>query len=457
MDMSDNKPQELTPEQIESSLKSSIKDGAAYSAQVGFGQQYVEPYAIHMGANNMQMAFLGSLSPFIGNIFQMVSAEIVDKLKERRKVYMIGAIIQDLTWIPMMLSIFLSFPANLYLCIFSFILYLASVNMTVPPWFSMMGDLVPEKARGRYFGRRGAFSIIAQLITATIAGIFLDTAKKHDLFGQSVALNVSIGFIILFGLALLSRAFSVYYVIRMHNPPYKTTSSDYFTIIDFFKRAPESNFAKFVFFVVLITVTSQLIGPFIGIYMLRDLKYSYIEFMLAVNTMIIASFLTSVWWGRLSDRYGNKRMIELTSLGIIMIPFFWAISGNIIYICFVQFFAGVVWSGFNLCITNFIFDAVTSAKRARCFAIFNLLNGFGLFVGGFIGGIISSIIPKQFSLFGWRFSFVSEFIVLMIISGILRFIVYIWFIHKFKEVRKVETASINRIIWNILLDFYPFG
>ncbi|MFA5793859.1 MAG: MFS transporter [Candidatus Brocadiia bacterium] len=454
--MPDNKPGELTPQQVESSLNHSIKDGMAYASQVGFGEQYVGPYAIHLGANNMHMAFLGSLSPFIGNIFQMVSAEIVDKIKQRRKVYMSGAIIQDLTWIPMMLSIFLSYPTNLYLCIFSFILYLAAANMTVPPWYSMMGDLVPENSRGRYFGRRGAFAIVAQLISATIAGIFLDASKKNDIFGQSIALNISIGFIIIFGMALLSRVVSIYYVSRMHDPAYKTTSDDYFTIIDFFKRAPESNFAKFVFFVVLVTLTSQLIGPFLGIYMLRDLKYSYIDFMIAMNTLIISSFLTSVWWGRLSDRYGNKRMIELTSLGIIMIPFFWAISGHIVYICFVQFYAGVVWSGFNLCIINFIFDTVTPAKRARCFAIFNLLNGFGLFMGGFVGGIISSIIPRQFSLFGGSFFFVSEFIIIMIISGVLRLITHILFIHKFKEVRKVESASIDRIIWNILLDFYPF-
>ncbi|MFH1227371.1 MAG: MFS transporter [Planctomycetota bacterium] len=454
--MPDSEPRELTSQQIESSLNYSIKDGVAYSSQVGFGEQYVGPYAIHLGANNMHMAFLGSLSPFIGNVFQMISAEIVDKFRERRKIYVIGSIIQDLTWIPMMLSIFLSYPTNLYLCIFSFILYLASVNITVPPWFSVMGDLVPQDKRGAFFGRRGAFTIVAQLISATVAGVFLDATKKHDFFGQSAALNVSIAFIIIFGLALLSRAISAYYLSKMHSPAYKTTSDDYFTVIDFFKRAPESNFAKFVFFVVLITLTSQLVGPFLGIYMLRDLKYSYIDFMLAMNTLIISAFLTSIWWGRLSDRYGNKKMIELTSLGIILIPFFWAISGNIIYVCCVQFYAGVVWSGFNLCITNFIFDAVTPAKRVRCFAIFNFLNGFGLFMGGFIGGLVSSVIPKNFTLFGWRFSFISEFIVIMIISGILRLVVHILFIRKFKEVRKVEPASINRIIWNILLDFYPF-
>ncbi|MBI4713557.1 MAG: MFS transporter [Planctomycetes bacterium] len=415
------------------SLDYSIGDGVAYSAMVGFGEQNVQAYAIHLGANNMQIAILLSLSQFVGGVFQIISTEIVDRLQKRRLIYLIGALIQDGTWLPMALTALLPYPTNLYLLILAFTVYFSAVHFTVPPWNSVMGDLVDAEQRGRYFGKRTAWTLVSLSITTILSGPFLDKMKDYE--------KLTLGFVILFGLALVSRFVSYLYLRKMHEPRYFCAEENRFTLIDFLKRAPVSNFGNFVFFIVFITIACNLVAPFLGLYMLRDLRFTYTEFMVTNLVMIIATFLTSHWWGKMADKYGNKKIIKITTIGVIVVPFLWTFVRRPIDAWVVQIIAGVIWSGFNLCVVNYIYDAVTPPKRSRCFAYFNFLNGIGVLVGGLLGGIVSMLIPRHFIIFGKEFNFVSEFIILMLISGVLRLMIHLVMQGRFKEVKKVSLPN----------------
>ncbi len=46
---------------------------------------------------------------------------------------------------------------------------------------------------------------------------------------------------------------------------------------------------------------------------------------------------------------------------------------------------GAAWAGFGLSVWNYILEAVSAPKRARCVAYFNILIGFGGFAGALLG------------------------------------------------------------------------
>jgi len=150
-------------------------------------------------------------------------------------------------------------------------------------------------------------------------------------------------------------------------------------------------------------------------------------------------------WGRLADRVGTLKVMKLTSPVIGLLPVLWMVSRNPFYLIFVQVISGVAWAGFNLCASNFIFDAVSPQKRTRCIAYFNVLNGTALFLGAMIGGFLSDKLPPL-----WGYQLFSLFL----ISSSLRLLVALALPHKLKEVRPVEKLN-NYQLFSLLIGIRP--
>ena len=71
----------LTKESKEKALEYSIKDGAAFSVMTGFGEQYLSPLAIELGASNMQVGLLASVPSFIASILQLYTSRFLKYFK----------------------------------------------------------------------------------------------------------------------------------------------------------------------------------------------------------------------------------------------------------------------------------------------------------------------------------------------------------------------------------------
>src|SRR5690606_5090896 len=135
-------------------LRHSIRDGMAFSVQVGGGETYFSAFALFLKASAPQVALLATLPPLLGSLAQLLSAWLVQRLRRRKPLIMLGASLQALVWLPLM-ALPLLFPERAVLLLIACVtLYHAMGNFAAPPWIGLMGDLVPERKRGRYFGRR---------------------------------------------------------------------------------------------------------------------------------------------------------------------------------------------------------------------------------------------------------------------------------------------------------------
>ena len=84
-----------------------------------------------------------------------------------------------------------------------------------------------------------------------------------------------------------------------------------------------------------------------------------------------------------------------------MIPILWLFSADFYYLVIVQALTGLVWAGFNLSAANFLFDAVSPPKRARCVAYQALVNATFVFAGSLLGGIVAGHLPATFRVAGF--------------------------------------------------------
>jgi len=420
-------------EKVRNSLKYSVIDGAFYSAMVSFGESFFSAFAVFLNAATIHLGLLGSLPLALGSLLQLFSDKLIAFINSRKRLILISASFEGLMYIAIALVFFLG-EFRLWYFILFVSLYKIFGMVVSPAWNSWMGDLVNPKERGTYFGKRsrvtGMTSFVSYIIAGNILQAFSGTVK-----------NQYIGFVIIFAVALISRIISLIYLTKKYDPKYrKPTKKEHFTFFQFIKHARFRNYGLFVFYLCFINLSAFLSAPFFSAYMLYDLKFSYLQFTILNGAFLLTKFISLPIWGKVIDNYGTKKILTLAGFLMPICPMLWLVSHSPIYLVFVQMFAGFAWGGFELSSFNFIFDTTKPKKRATCVAYYNVLNGIAIISGSLIG----TFIVNHNNIF-W-----SKYLLVFLLSGLLRYIASFTFLPKLKEVREVEHIPYHKLLFNIV-------
>ncbi|MCO6430746.1 MAG: MFS transporter [Deltaproteobacteria bacterium] len=436
---------------VDPRLRPSVNDGMAYAVMAGAGESYINPFAIFLKASSSQVGLLTSLPPLIGALCQSLSLWTMEKFTSRRRLIALGAMAQALVWLPIAALPFL-FDENsataVNVLILLVALYHIAFQSTVPIWNSLIGDLVPIETRGSFFGFRNRRTGLLTFTSLLVAGQILHLFESQRL--------TTIGFCMIFLIAFLARSLSSYWITRYPDPPYNFEASHRFSFWDFIRRSPRSNFAKFVYFVASMNLATYVAGPYFALYMLNDLKMSYSEYTVVIASATVSQFLTMHYWGTLSDQFGNRKIMTVCGIGIAVVPFLWIVWSNTLAIILMQAFSGFMWAGFNLSASNFMFDAVSPPKRARCVAYQSIVNASFIMFGSLLGAFLVENLPADWPLASGIWAPSSGFLRIFAISGILRLAVLAVLLKMFKEVREVEQIRHRDLIFRIT-NFRPLS
>ena len=435
---------------INRTKKVSIIEGSAFSVSDGVGLRYITPYALAMGANNTHIGILSSLPTLFGNFSQLFSIKAMNRIN-RRNICLYSALFQALMWLPIILLGMMFFVFHIdsgttpALLILVYTLLIIGGAFYGPAWNSWMKDIV-QKESGKYFGIRSRICGAVALISMLIAGFVLDYFK---------IINIFLGFAILFFIAFLARAVSAFFFTKKYEPEFKPEKEYYFNFRQFLGKMPNNNFGRFVIFVSLMTFAIAIGSPFFAVYMLKNLQFSYVDYILITMASSFAILIFIPAWGKFADVYGNMKVLQICCSVMFLVPLLWLGSVFVLasspwliipYLIVVELFSGFALAGFNLSSSNFIYDAVTRQRMALCVAYFNILNSIGGFVGAMLGGFISSL---SFTVIG-----LSSILFIFLLSGVMRFGVYALMISRIKEVKKVRDFGLGETR-EILLSMSP--
>lgn len=421
-----------TQEKIKRSLKFSILDGFFYSIRLGFGESFFQAYATFLKANNIELGLVGSLPQALGAISQFFTNKLIKIFKSRKLIVCLNVLFENLILIPIVLVFFIDRFSVLLFIIFLCVYWIFAQILT-PAWSSWMGDLVNENERGRYFGKRNRICGIAAFVSFLLAGLLLQYFSKDKK-------TQYIGFVLIFAVAFIARFISLYFLTKKYEPEYKHYKELDFKYSDFIKQSKLTHFGLLVMYLCLMNFSVMTAGPFFTPYMLYDLKMDYLTFTIILASSLIVKNLFMPVWGKISDRYGTKKVITICGFFISIIPVLWLFSHNVIFLIIIQFISGFIWAGFELAGFNFIFDATSPKNRIACVSFYNVSNGISILFGGIIGGLI-----VKFNHIFW-----SKYLLVFLLSGVLRLIVAIVFISRLKEVREVEHISYKRLLLQII-------
>ncbi|MCR4300443.1 MAG: MFS transporter, partial [Sulfuricaulis sp.] len=256
--------------QVERSLRYSVRDGVAWSVMFGAGESYLQAFAVFLKATTAQITLLAALPSLLGSLSQLASGWIVGRAVQRKSLIFGGVLLQTLTWLPIIALAFVPTEHPVLWLILWVALYYIGGQFAAPPWSSLISELVPERRRGRFFGRRTQIMSIFTFVSLGTAGIAL------ELFAQRAAAGW--GFALVFAVALAARIYSLHQLMRMHEPLQRLAPLTLPPLAGLLGRLRGSDFATFAMFVALLNLAVAMASPFFTLYMLRDLKFSYLEF-----------------------------------------------------------------------------------------------------------------------------------------------------------------------------------
>lgn len=124
---------------------------------------------------------LNAFPALLGNILQIPYGILGEKVKDRRKIIIIGSILNRFSWILMGFIPFMV-PSELRVPIVILIATLRVVggNLGVPAWTSIQAELIPREIRGNYYSNRNMILNISGLIATLIAGKLLKIAFPYN-------------------------------------------------------------------------------------------------------------------------------------------------------------------------------------------------------------------------------------------------------------------------------------
>jgi MFS family permease len=426
--------------EVDRSLKHSIWDGVSFSTMIGTAESYFAAYAVFLKGTTAQIGLLASLPPLLASLMQLVSSWLGRRVGRRRDIIVFGALVQAVSLIPLVL-LPLWFPGMaLPLLIVCAVLYFSGPHLGSPQWGSLMGELVPETRRGRFFALRTRLSSLANFAALALAGLLLELFDMLEMTWW--------GFVAIFTIAAGARFVSAWHLSRMLDPS-GHASIEVPWLRELWSGLRQTDLFRFSLFFAFMQFAVAIASPFFALYLLRDLGFGYLEYMVNSAASMCMQFLTLARWGRLSDLFGNRLILVTTGIIIPVMPGLWLLSTDFVYLLFVQAVSGLVWAGFTLSASNMVYDLTPRERRATLMAVHNVMAAIGVFLGALLGGWLGTQLPREMTLGDTTVNWLTPLYGVFVISLVARFAVAAAFLPRLEEVRRVRQMSRAGLIFRV--------
>jgi MFS family permease len=392
---------------LEGSLTQVFLNWTSGSVLVGF--------MLHLGASPTELALVSSV-PFLSQLASPAAAYLAAALGRRRALIVVMALASRLTWLLAAALPLVPLPdpwrPPLLIAVVLVSSFFLAANSTV--WTAWMGDVVPERERGAYFGLRAGVVGVVGMAANLAAGAFLDRVGAPLSF--QVVLLVSIA-TALVGVAV--------YALQIDPPtPHERVPWRHVLTLPWRDLA----FRRFLRFALYWQFAILIGSPFVLPYYLTDLGLTFSQVAIASSITAIVGLATTSLWGRLADRIGHKAVAGLgTFLVGLLLPSTWILAGLLDDIRWVWVSAvadAIGWGAAGPAIFNLALLTAPRTQRVVFIAMYSLGTGVAGFVGGALSGPLLVLLQgTQGVLFGAAWSGYHS---LFLLSGLLRMTAWLW-------------------------------
>ncbi len=382
------------PARIKHNLYWFFFDGLFASASDNIVVTYLVLYILALGATKTQVGLMSSFSSLSAALLLLPGALLAERFGHRKEITLLfgGGISRLAILILALLPIFIGGQAIIWTAIALSVARDAFVNLSYPAWTSMAGEIVPMEGRGRFFGSRTFIMGVTGMLAILVVGeLITHTAKP---LGYQIAL----------GLAFVIGACSTFSFSRIREPnniPTLATGAGSFSLpklLRDLKALP--TFLALCLVMAFWNFSLNIAGPFFNVYMVENLRFTASLVGISSIASTVASLFIQRWVGRLSDRWGPRKVQLISMMVIPLLPAGWIFVTKFWHVIVLNSLGGMMWGAFNLVSFNFLLSLTPDAQRARYAAFYQILVTLSLAGGAAIGSWVVTQWGYQ-TLFFW--------------------------------------------------------
>ncbi len=425
---------ELTPQERRRGEKLLLAEsGLARAMATSSSGMFLTGMALALGANESQYGKLAG-AIFVGGSMQLLVAPMLHWLRTRRRFCLAGLGTTRFLRICLAASPLLalggSTPAQIMWVMFALLL-LSAITGTASETArqSWMSDLVPSGRLGHFIGWRSAIMRLAAILAMLAYSGYIELWRMH---GQPLITGFQI--LIVFGTGL-----GVVGLVCLGKAPEPRMSEQLtprarWAAVSLPFR--DRRFRRFILFFCTWTFSMPLAGLFFHLYMLDYLGMQDrpLGFFLVGVTDIISMAIgmaSARMWGRLSDKWGTKRMLMRAGFVMALFPLLWIpITPRFWWLIFIVILVRVCGSACEIGPMMLGMQLSPSHLRATYIGVYRSLGCMMIAVAPMIGGAIAHAAGRSFLQIG-SFTFIGLHL-LFVLSTIGR-LMSLWWLRRVPE------------------------
>jgi MFS family permease len=413
----------LTHYEVQKGLRLSVLEAALSNIHISIANSIVlTGFALMIGAGDFELGLITAM-PFLAQFCQFIGAYIEERFGQRRPIVVIGAAIGRGVWVFVAMLPFIHSLDNIRLQLFLLILAISQISLGIcsNAWTSWMSDLVPPRQRGSYFGFRNNMAALTGMIVTLVAGWIIDYYKGVN--------DEPMGYVVVIVMAIVAAMAGVIVLQNQPEPPKVRQSAFNFKTL-FTLPFEHKRFRTFMFLAAAWALIVNIAAPFYNAFGLRDLQMSFTTLAFYTIVPSISSICTQQFVGRMQDRFGDRKVLIVSVIVIIFLPWGWIFSkpGWYVPLFIGQILAGIFWPGINQGLVNMVMDRAPVEGRGAYVAMYGALTGAAAMIASVLSGVMASMMGDNIISLG--ITTLNQYSFIFALSGMLR-IVMLWvFIRK---------------------------
>ena len=350
-------------------------------------------WALYLGASAAVIGLLGAL-PLGAQVVSLPAAWFISA-RSPKTVTLWAVGISRLTFLPLLALPILPVDTSTKLHLFMSIVAVSTMFSVAgnSAWVAWMGDLVPDRIRGRFVGRRTIYISIAGTVTSLGAALLLDRLALIGWTGAALCVLTLV--------ACVAGVASVALMLRQHEPraPARPAGSAWQAL----RLVRDDRRARaFLRYLLAWNAAIGISASFFAYHMLTNLQTGFL--IVAAHGVGVAALriVSARLWGCAVDRVGAAPVLVFCSFGIAASPLTWFFitPDRLWLIVFDAAFAGFLWAGHGIAAFDLTIGLAPRESRPFYVGAFATAGGLGFGAASMLAGQLTVLVPAHFQLAG---------------------------------------------------------
>jgi predicted MFS family arabinose efflux permease len=361
----------------------------------GITSTFVSVFAIRLGASNTLVGLLVSLPALINIFWLMPSARLIERQRRRLPIIVLTGFLQRMGYLLIALMPFVLRTHRPEALVALVALITFPTAMTSVAFTSLIAEVVPADKRAQVVSIRNVLVSTVSTVTVLISGKLLDL------------LPFPFNYQLLFGTGFAASLVSLYHVSRIQVADVSVAEQQAqakvpvtIRLRQLVKRiTSQGDFVRFSASAFVFHWGLYLPSALYAIYRVRNLGASDTWIGLLSMVQNAVTIVTYLYWGRVASRKGNRFVLLISSLGIVLFPVLTGLSTRVEPLIIPSIMAGIFGAGFNLSFFNTLLEVCPQERRPSFVAINTTLINVAAFLSPLLGTSLANRLDIRVAFF----------------------------------------------------------